>query len=131
LPGPCTTPVCCAGVQIALETLRRGEAGALVVAKLDRLSRSMLDFTALMAKATRQSWTLVALDCAVDTTTPAGEAMVNVFATLAQFEWRLIGQRTRKRWPSSAGKKCGSDGPQGCRRRYANAYAQTARNGDH
>ncbi len=31
------------GVQIALETLRRGEAGALVVAKLDRLSRSMLD----------------------------------------------------------------------------------------
>jgi DNA invertase Pin-like site-specific DNA recombinase len=31
------------GVRIALETLRRREAGALVVAKLDRLSRSMLD----------------------------------------------------------------------------------------
>lgn len=84
------------GVQTALETLRRREAGALVVAKLDRLSRSMLDFTALMATATKQSWALVALDCAVDTTTPAGEAMANVLATFAQFERRLIGQRTRE-----------------------------------
>src|SRR5438128_11842459 len=84
------------GGQIALETLRRGDAGALVVAKLDRLSRSMLDFTAVMAKATKQGWALVALDCAVDTTTPAGEAMANVLATFAQFERRLIGQRTRE-----------------------------------
>src|SRR2546427_12024292 len=44
------------GVQIALETLRRGEAGALVVAKLDRLSRSMLDFTGGVAKASKQGW---------------------------------------------------------------------------
>lgn len=84
------------GVQIALEALQRGEAGALVVAKLDRLSRSMLDFTAVMAKASKESWALVALDCAVDTTTPAGEAMANVLATFAQFERRLIGQRTRE-----------------------------------
>jgi DNA invertase Pin-like site-specific DNA recombinase len=84
------------GVQMALETLGRREAGALVVAKLDRLSRSMLDFTALMAKVSKQGWALVALDCAVDTTTPAGEAMANVLATFAQFERRLIGQRTRE-----------------------------------
>jgi DNA invertase Pin-like site-specific DNA recombinase len=84
------------GVQVALETLKRAEAGALVVAKLDRLSRSMLDFTAVMAKASKQGWALVALDCAVDTTTPAGEAMANVLATFAQFERRLIGQRTRE-----------------------------------
>jgi DNA invertase Pin-like site-specific DNA recombinase len=32
----------------------------------------------------------------VDTTTPAGEAMANVLATFAQFERRLIGQRTRE-----------------------------------
>ncbi len=67
-----------------------------MVAKLDRLSRSMLDFTAIMAQAQKQSWALVALDCAVDTTTPAGEAMANVLATFAQFERRLIGQRTRE-----------------------------------
>jgi DNA invertase Pin-like site-specific DNA recombinase len=68
----------------------------LVVAKLDRLSRSMIDFTGVMAKAQKQGWALVALDCAVDTTTPAGEAMAHVLATFAQFERRLIGQRTRE-----------------------------------
>jgi DNA invertase Pin-like site-specific DNA recombinase len=84
------------GVRAALEELERGRADGLVVAKLDRLSRSMLDFTAVMAKAQKQSWALVALDCAVDTTTPAGEAMAHVLATFAQFERRLIGQRTRE-----------------------------------
>jgi DNA invertase Pin-like site-specific DNA recombinase len=84
------------GVQEALRVLKAGEASALVVAKLDRLSRSMLDFTALMAKAQKQSWALVALDCAVDTSTPAGEAMANMLATFAQFERRLIAQRTRE-----------------------------------
>lgn len=84
------------GVRTALEELERGRADALVVAKLDRLSRSMLDFTAVMAKAQKEGWALVALDCAVDTTTPAGEAMAHVLATFAQFERRLIGQRTRE-----------------------------------
>jgi DNA invertase Pin-like site-specific DNA recombinase len=84
------------GVRAALDELERGRADALVVAKLDRLSRSMLDFTAVMARAQKQGWALVALDCAVDTTTPAGEAMAHVLATFAQFERRLIGQRTRE-----------------------------------
>src|SRR5437868_3907527 len=84
------------GVQEALRVLAAPDASALVVAKLDRLSRSMIDFTALMGKAQKQGWALVALDCAVDTTTPAGEAMANVLATFAQFERRLISQRTRE-----------------------------------
>jgi DNA invertase Pin-like site-specific DNA recombinase len=75
--------------------LREGDAKALVASKLDRLSRSMIDFTGLMATAQKQGWALVALDCAVDTTTPAGEAMANVLATFAQFERRLISQRTK------------------------------------
>ena len=84
------------GIQAALLALERGDEKALVAAKLDRLSRSMIDFTGLMAKAQKQGWALVALDCAVDTTTPAGEAMANVLATFAQFERRLISQRTRE-----------------------------------
>jgi DNA invertase Pin-like site-specific DNA recombinase len=84
------------GIQEALRVLEEGDARALVAAKLDRLSRSMIDFTALMATAQKQGWALVALDCAVDTTTPAGEAMANVLATFAQFERRLISQRTRE-----------------------------------
>ena len=84
------------GVQEALRALEAGEPKALVVAKLDRLSRSMLDFAALMATAQKQSWALVALDCAVDTSTPAGEAMAHVLATFGQFERRLISQRTNE-----------------------------------
>jgi DNA invertase Pin-like site-specific DNA recombinase len=84
------------GVQEALRALEAGDAKALVVAKLDRFSRSMLDFAALMATVQKQSWALVALDCAVDTSTPAGEAMAHVLATFGQFERRLIAQRTRE-----------------------------------
>lgn len=84
------------GVQEALDDLRGGAADTLMVAKLDRLSRSMVDFAGLMARAQREEWAIVALDCAVDTTTPAGEAMAHVLATFAQFERRLIGQRTKE-----------------------------------
>lgn len=84
------------GIRAALEQLERGRADGLVVAKLDRLSRSMLDFTSIMAKAQKQGWALVALDCQIDTSTPAGEAMAHMLGTFAQFERRLIGQRTRE-----------------------------------
>jgi len=79
----------------ALEAVRGGSAGALVVAKLDRLSRSLLDFASLMEDARREGWALVILDLGVDTTTPSGEMIANVMATFAQFERRLIGQRTK------------------------------------
>ena len=82
-------------IQTALDMLASGEATALVAAKLDRLSRSMLDFARLMTTAQRQGWALVALDCALDTSSPSGEAMANMLATFAQFERRLIGQRTK------------------------------------
>jgi DNA invertase Pin-like site-specific DNA recombinase len=80
---------------LALEAVRSHEAGALVVAKLDRLSRSLLDFAALMEDARKGEWSLVILDLGVDTTTPSGEMIANVMATFAQFERRLIGQRTK------------------------------------
>lgn len=83
------------GIVEALDALRHHNASTLVVAKLDRLSRSLLDFSGLMTRATKEHWALVALDLGVDTTTPQGEMMANVLATFAQFERRLIGQRTR------------------------------------
>lgn len=83
------------GLQEALGAIERGEADGLVVAKLDRLSRSLLDFASLMERARRKGWNLVALDLGVDTSSPAGEAMASVLATFAQLERRLIGERTR------------------------------------
>ena len=75
----------------ALEGLTRSPDG-LVVAKLDRLSRSLLDFSSLMERAQRRGWAVVALDLGVDTTSPAGEMLANVLAVFAHFERRLIGQ---------------------------------------
>jgi DNA invertase Pin-like site-specific DNA recombinase len=82
------------GITEALAQLARGEAGVLVVAKVDRLSRSLLDFASVMATARREGWQLVVLDLAVDTSTPSGELMANVLASFAAYERRLIGQRT-------------------------------------
>ena len=66
----------------------------LVVAKLDRISRSVQDFAWLLASARKGGWALICLDVGVDTTTPAGEMVANVMAAFAQYERRLIGQRT-------------------------------------
>jgi DNA invertase Pin-like site-specific DNA recombinase len=74
---------------------RLASGDVLVVAKLDRLSRSLVDFAGLLQRSRREGWGLVVLDSPVDTSTPAGEALVSVLATFAQFERRLIGQRTK------------------------------------
>lgn len=76
-----------------LTSLRRGDV--LVVAKLDRLSRSLADFAALMDRSAREGWDLVALDLGVDTTTPTGRFVANLMANVSQLERELIGQRTR------------------------------------
>jgi DNA invertase Pin-like site-specific DNA recombinase len=83
------------GIQTALEALREGRADALVVSKLDRLSRSLLDFAHLLETAREQNWSLLALD-AVDTTSAAGEAQASMIAVFAQLERRMISQRTRE-----------------------------------
>jgi DNA invertase Pin-like site-specific DNA recombinase len=84
------------GVQMALERMRSREADVLVVAKLDRLSRSLLDFAGVVATAERERWSLVALDLGVDTSTASGQLMANVLASFAQFERQIIAQRTRE-----------------------------------
>jgi DNA invertase Pin-like site-specific DNA recombinase len=83
------------GLTLALARLKRGEASVLVVSKMDRLSRSLLDFAAIMQRAQREGWALVALDSPTDLTSPSGEAMAGVMAVFAQLERRLIGERTK------------------------------------
>lgn len=83
------------GMERALRMLAKGEAQAIVVAKLDRLSRSVQDFAATMDTARKQGWALIGLDVGVDTTTPAGELVANVMAAVAQWEARTIGLRTK------------------------------------
>jgi DNA invertase Pin-like site-specific DNA recombinase len=83
------------GMATALAAVESGAASTIVVAKLDRLSRSLVDFASLMARAQTNHWNLVALDLGIDLATAAGEFMANVMASAAQWERRIIGQRTR------------------------------------
>jgi DNA invertase Pin-like site-specific DNA recombinase len=80
----------------ALQRLDQGDATMLLAYRLDRLSRSVSDFSGLLDRSRRKSWRLVVCDVDVDTGTPSGEFLVNVVAAAAQFERRLIGQRTRE-----------------------------------
>lgn len=82
-------------LQDALTLLERREADVLMVAKLDRLSRSLLDFAGIMRLGQEQGWSIVALDIGVDTSTVNGELIANIIMALAQWERRVIGQRTK------------------------------------
>jgi len=83
------------GLTDALADLDAGRGTVLMVAKLDRLSRSVHDATGLLMRAERSGWGLVALDANVDTTTPQGAAMTQVLAVFAELERKLIGERTK------------------------------------
>jgi len=83
------------GLADAITEIEHGDAQALVAAKLDRVSRSALDFANLADRAKRKHWALVVLDLGVDMTTPVGEMIAGVLSYMAQFERRLIGQRTQ------------------------------------
>ena len=83
------------GMAHALDLLRSGQAGALVVAKLDRATRSVMDAANLLAQGRREGWALVALDLGLDPTTPTGELVATIMAAVAQWERRAIGARTR------------------------------------
>lgn len=83
------------GLDAAIKLIRAGEAGGIMVSKLDRLSRSLLDFAWLMATAEKEGWNIVLLDLGVDLRLPAGKAMAQMLAIFAEFERNVIGQRTK------------------------------------
>jgi DNA invertase Pin-like site-specific DNA recombinase len=83
------------GLQRALDACKRGKAEGIVVSKLDRLSRSLIDFAGLLDQAKKEGWNVVALDLGVDLSTPSGEFLANVMASAAQWERRIISQRTK------------------------------------
>lgn len=77
-----------------LRALADKEADVLIVAKLDRLSRSLVDFAQIMATAQAQKWSIDALDIGIDTSSINGELIAHIIMALAQWERRIIGQRT-------------------------------------
>lgn len=84
------------GLNRAVQAVASADVDGLIVSKLDRLSRSVADFSALLERFRAKGWGLVILDLGIDTTTIMGEAMATMAATFAQVERRRIGERTRE-----------------------------------
>ncbi|MEZ2388227.1 recombinase family protein [bacterium RCC_150] len=81
------------GLIAALERLDAGEAEYLMALRLDRVSRSVVDFATLMERANRKDWGIVLITQNMDTSTPTGRLTANIVASTAQFERELISER--------------------------------------
>lgn len=82
------------GLDACLTTLQSGDV--LLVWRLDRLGRSMAHLVSLIETLrTRGIGFRSICDGAIDTTTASGELIFGIFAALAQFERRLIQERTK------------------------------------
>lgn len=79
----------------ALAALDAGDADVLVVSKLDRLARSVSDFTTILARANSRGWALVVVELQVDTSSPHGKMLATVLMALAEWERDMIGERTK------------------------------------
>ena len=82
------------GLDACLGALKKGDT--LVVWRLDRLGRSMPHLVSLVQELLEKGIGFRSLcDGAIDTTTASGELVFNIFSALAQFERRLIQERTK------------------------------------
>jgi DNA invertase Pin-like site-specific DNA recombinase len=84
-----------AGWSQAVDLAESGQVDGIVATKIDRVSRSVADFAALVARAKDQRWNLVVLDIGLDLSTPTGEFVATIMCAAAQLERRMIGQRTK------------------------------------
>ncbi|GAB3820226.1 recombinase family protein [Kribbella italica] len=91
-----------------LSEIARGDV--LVTSKVDRVSRSLVDFATLMERSQREGWSIIALDLGLDLSTPQGEFVATILAGFARMERRLIGDRTRDAMAAmkANGKRFGS-----------------------
>jgi DNA invertase Pin-like site-specific DNA recombinase len=78
----------------AIERIERGEADGLVVQALDRVSRSVLDFATLVARANDNGWNLIVIDRNLDLTTPTGRFTASILSAVAELEREMTRDRT-------------------------------------
>src|SRR5689334_20624434 len=84
-----------------LADVKAGRIDVVVVYKIDRLSRSMLDFLNLVEMFERHSVTFVSVTQSFNTEDAMGRMALNILVTFAQFERELIGERIRDKVAAS------------------------------
>jgi site-specific DNA recombinase len=87
-----------------LRAVEAGELDCVVVYKVDRLSRSLLDFTRMLSLFEKHKVGFVAVTQQFNTSTSLGRLTLNILLSFAQFERELIGERTRDKMSAARRK---------------------------
>jgi site-specific DNA recombinase len=82
------------GLQRVLEMVKRGEVELVIVAKLDRLTRSVKDLAELLELFQKRNVSLVSVAESLDTGSAGGRLVLNIMASVSQWEREAIGERT-------------------------------------
>lgn len=91
------------GLTRVLSMVKRGEVDAVVVMKLDRLTRSVADLGTLVERYFQKA-ALLSVSEQIDTRTAGGRLVLNVLASVAQWEREAIGERTATAMKHKASK---------------------------
>ncbi|MGD9882530.1 MAG: recombinase family protein [Reyranella sp.] len=84
-----------------LADIEDGRIDVVVVYKIDRLSRSLMDFARLVEVFDRGGVTFVSVTQSFNTTTSMGRLTLNILLSFAQFEREVIGERIRDKFAAS------------------------------
>jgi DNA invertase Pin-like site-specific DNA recombinase len=87
-----------------LSDIEAGLVDTVVVYKIDRLSRSLMDFAKLVEAFERNGVTFVSVTQSFSTTTSMGRLTLNILLSFAQFEREVIGERIRDKVAASRRK---------------------------
>src|SRR5450631_640181 len=82
-------------LQRLMADIEAGRIDGVVVYKVDRLSRSLLDFARIMETFEKRRVSFVSVTQQINSATSMGRLMLNVLLSFAQFEREIIGERTR------------------------------------
>ena len=91
-------------LNLLLEDIRAGKINIGVVYKIDRLTRSLMDFAKLVEVFDQHGVSFVSVTQSFNTTTSMGRLTLNVLLSFAQFEREVIGERIRDKVAASKKK---------------------------
>ena len=83
------------GLQKLLELVNKGEVKAIIIAKLDRLTRSVKDLCGLLELLEKRKVALISVAESLDTSSAAGRLVITIMGAVSQWEREAIGERTR------------------------------------
>jgi len=99
------------GIKQVIAALESGEVDGVVITKLDRLTRSLADWSVLIERFfdQRAGRALFSVNDSIDTRTASGRMVLNIIMTIAQWEREIIAERTAEvlQGKIRRGERCG------------------------